>query len=78
MSSVVSSSSLKISRLGTVLSAVAVDVDVRSLSLLFTNINGYCTQLHLSLPVNPGKHVVADGEELHDSFIEMKVFKSFK
>ena len=30
------------------------------------------------LPVNSSKHVVTDGEELHDSFIEMKVFKPFK
>ena len=32
----------------------------------------------LSLPVNSGKHVVTDGEELHDSFIKMKIFKSLK
>ena len=41
-------------------------------------LNGYCAWLRLSLPVKSGKHVVTDGEELHDSFIKMKIFKSFK
>lgn len=30
------------------------------------------------VPVNPRKHVVADGQKLHDSFIKMEIFKSFK
>lgn len=30
------------------------------------------------VPVNPSKHVVADGQKLHDSFIKMEIFKPFK
>ena len=30
------------------------------------------------LPVNSGKHVVTNGEKLHDSFIEVEIFKPFK
>lgn len=30
------------------------------------------------VPVNPRKHIVADGQKLHDSFIKMEIFKPFK
>ena len=30
------------------------------------------------VPVNPRKHVVADGQKLHDSFIKMEIFKPLK
>ena len=31
-----------------------------------------------SLPVMPGKHVIADGQELHYSFVQMKILKTFE
>lgn len=32
----------------------------------------------ISVPVRSGKHVVTDGEKLHDPFIQMEVLKSFE
>lgn len=44
----------------------------------------FCTKVYKCLieqkmlPVNSGKHVVTNGQKLHDSFIEMEIFKPFK
>ena len=44
----------------------------------------FCTKVYKCLieqkmlPVNSGKHVVTNGEKLHDSFIEVEIFKPFK
>lgn len=32
----------------------------------------------ISVPVRSGKHVITDGEKLHDPFIQMEVLKSFE